>query len=280
MSKGGLSVVATPIGNLDDIGRRALATLAAVDCVLCEDTRVTARLLARHGIATPLLALHAHNERRLGAQLVRRMAAGEHFALVSDAGAPAVSDPGRLLVARAHEAGLRVEAIPGPSAVTAALSVAGEDADRFVFDGFLPARAAERKARLRSLANETRTLVCFEAPHRILDAAGDLCEIFGAARRVCLVKELSKVNERVVRGSAEELRAWLAHDARRRKGEFVLVIAGREDAPPADAARADELIAALAGRLPPRAVAEVVASLTGERRNAIYRKAQAARKDD
>ncbi len=275
-SKGKLFVVATPIGNLDDIGRRALAALRNADLVLCEDTRVSWRLLDRYGVTSRLSSLHEHNERRRTARIVRQLREGLVMALISDAGTPTVSDPGRKVVAAAHEAGVEVVSVPGPNAAVAALAGSGADADRFVFEGFLPSRRPARLARLESLKNEARTMVFYEAPHRIAAMLEDLAAIFGTGRRVCLAKELTKANERFVCGSPEQVHRWLEGDAKRRKGEFVVVVSGAADEQPEDG-KLDcspiELLEALLEHLPARVAAGLVAKLGGGRRNQLYQAA-------
>lgn len=223
---GTLYVVATPIGNLGDISARAVQILTMVDAILAEDTRVSARLLAQYGIATPVHSLHEHNERGRVPALVARLTGGQTLALISDAGTPLISDPGYLLVRAAHEAGLPVRAVPGPSAVTAALSVCGLPVHRFAFEGFLAPRAAARRRALQALRSETRTLVLLEAPHRLAALLADLVEVFGAQRRVCLSRELTKLHETVRTGTAGELAQWVGADPDQQRGECVLVIEG------------------------------------------------------
>ena len=198
---GKLFVIATPLGNLHDLSHRAIETLREVDLVACEDTRRSSRILAHYGIRTPLLSCHRFNERERLAGVLDRLRDGKSVALLSDGGTPVVSDPGTLLVGAAVEAGLDVCPIPGPSAVTTLLSVAGFDADRFVFDGFLPHRAGERRRRLRELAAEKRTLVLFESPHRIVETLRDVERIFGE-RPLALGRELTKRHETILHGSA------------------------------------------------------------------------------
>ncbi len=274
-SPGKLFVVATPIGNLGDLSLRAAKILRDADLVLCEDTRVSRRLLERHGIGARLSSLHEHNEERRVAQITRQLREGRVIALVSDAGTPAVSDPGRRLVAAAHAAGVEVVSVPGANAAVAALAGAGMDADRFLFEGFLPPRRAARRARLAALQGEVRTVVFYEAPHRIAATLEDLVLVFGAARGACLAKELTKVHERFVCDSLERVRRWLAGDAGRRKGEFVIVVAGAAREPEGGELRIAplKLLAALLEHLPPRAAADVVAKLGGGKRNRLYRAA-------
>jgi len=233
-STGCLYVVATPIGNLEDISLRALRVLAEVDVVAAEDTRHSRALLARHGLERPLLALHEHNEEQQAPNLIGRLQQGAAVALISDAGTPLLSDPGYRLVGLAVEAGIEVVAVPGPSAVTAALSISGLPTDRFVFEGFLPARRSARRKALAKLRGESRTLVFFESSHRIAECLADVVEAFGAERRAAICREMTKQFETVLRGSLAELAERVSADPDQRKGEFVMVIAGCE--PSADSA--------------------------------------------
>jgi 16S rRNA (cytidine1402-2'-O)-methyltransferase len=221
-----LYVVATPIGNLEDVSPRALHVLRSVSCIACEDTRRTSQLLARYGIRNRTLSYHRHNERARGHTILEILQEGGDVALVSDGGTPALSDPGAALVAESGRAGVRVVPVPGPSAAVALLSASGLPADRFVFEGFLPHRAGERRRRLRELADETRTIVVFEAPHRIRQSLADLAAILGE-RSMVLGRELTKVHEAILRGSAKEIADAL--DPSRERGEIVLAIAGRDE---------------------------------------------------
>lgn len=224
-TRSSLTVVPTPIGNLDDITVRAQKVLAEVDGVVAEDTRVTGRLLQHLGIQRPLIPFHAHNEHRMVEQLVARMGAGERFALVSDAGTPAISDPGFLLVRAAVAAGISVECLPGATAFVPALVDSGLPSDRFVFEGFLPVKKG-RRTRLEELRSEVRTIVLYESPHRIPRTLRDLLEVFGGERRASVSREISKLHEETVRGTLAEL---VAHFERHEpRGEFVLVVSGAE----------------------------------------------------
>ena len=267
---GTLHVVATPIGNLADLSPRALDTLRAVDAICAEDTRHTRRLLAHFGVDRPLLALHEHNEAEVAARLVARLAAGESLALVSDAGTPLVSDPGFRLVSAAREAGIRVSPVPGPSAIIAALSVAGLPSDRFTFEGFLPAKASARRERLASLAGETRTLVFYESSHRIADALADCVAAFGAERPAVLARELTKLFETVLDGRLGELQAAVEADANQRKGEFVLLVGGVGDDAEAKVVQGRLLYAKLAAHLPPSTAAKLAAEISGAPRKELY----------
>jgi len=220
---GTLYLVATPIGNLEDISLRALRVLKEVDLVACEDTRHTARLFDRYGIATPRESYHEHNEARRSAELVELLRSGKNVALVTDAGMPLVSDPGHTLVCACREAGIPVIPIPGPSAALAALAGSGMPADRFLFAGFLSPKSSQRRKQLQELASGTCTLILYEAPHRLVRALEDMCEILGA-RKACLARELTKIHEEWLSGSLQEILA----DLRSRpsiKGEITLVIA-------------------------------------------------------
>lgn len=270
---GTLWVVATPIGNLDDFAPRAIAVLKRVAVVAAEDTRHSQVLLARFAIATPAVAYHEHNERTMSDKLVARLLAGEDVALVSDAGTPTLSDPGYRLVRAAREAGVRVSTVPGPSAAVAALSVSGLASDRFVFEGFLPARGAARRARLEALRDDERTLVFYEAKHRIEETLADLVEAFGGERRAAIARELTKLHETVLDGTLAALAERVAGDAEQRLGEFVLVIAGAEGTD--DEARrqreGERVFAMLAKELPAGKAAKLAAAITGAKRNALYR---------
>lgn len=265
-----LYVVATPIGNLGDLSPRAQETLRAVAAICAEDTRHTRQLLAHFGIDTPLLALHEHNEKALAERLVARLAAGESLALVSDAGTPLISDPGFRLVRAARAAGLRVSPVPGSCAAIAALSVAGLPSDRFVFEGFLPAKAAARRARLSALAAETRTLVFYESAHRIEQTLADLATAFDGARHVALARELTKLFETVLNGTLADLLARVQGDADQRRGEFVLIVEGAGDDADARLAEGRRLYARLGEHLPPSAAARLAAELSGAPRKALY----------
>lgn len=268
---GRIDVVATPIGNLADLSPRAREALAAADVIAAEDTRHTAGLLKLLGVQRPLVSLHEHNEAARREDLVARLRQGARVVLVSDAGTPLVSDPGYLLVRAAIEAGIVVQAVPGPSAVLVALAVSGLPVERFCFEGFLPSRAAARRERLRSLAMESRTLVFFEAPHRIVETLEDLAAAFGATRAACVARELTKVHESVYRGSLDQLLQIAREDANFARGEITLVVAGSStaEALPDDAfvTRAFDLISA---ELPPSRAAAVVAALTGRRKQDVY----------
>ena len=265
-----LHVVATPIGNLGDLSPRAREVLADVAAVCAEDTRRSGQLLAHFGIDTPLLALHEHNEQQLAERLVARLLAGESLALVSAAGTPLVSDPGYRLVRAARAAGIRVSPVPGPSALIAALSVAGLPSDRFAFEGFLPAKASARRERLGELAGEARTLVFYESSHRIDESLADLRVAFGDGRPAVLARELTKLFETVLDGSLADLHARVVADPDQRKGEFVLVVQGRGEDADATLVEGLRVYAILARHLPPSAAAKLAAEITGASRKALY----------
>jgi 16S rRNA (cytidine1402-2'-O)-methyltransferase len=266
---GTLYIVATPIGNLEDLSPRARRILAEVELIAAEDTRHTGRLLSQFGITTPLKSLHEHNESAEVGALLDALADGRSIALVSDAGTPLVSDPGYRLVSAARDRGFTVSPVPGPSALTAALSVAGLPTDRFCFEGFLPARRAARRSAIRSLVNETRTLVFYESVHRIEEMLEDLVAGFGPDRPACIGRELTKLHEQVVSGTLQDLARVLDTGDMARKGEFVVVVAGGE--PAVNTFDAEALVAELADTLPLAQAAAIVARLTGGKRNEIYR---------
>lgn len=268
---GVLYVVATPIGNRADITQRALDVLAKVAQVLAEDTRHSGALLRSLGITTPLLSLHEHNEQAQIDGVLARLREGHDLALISDAGTPLISDPGYRVVRAARQAGIQVVPVPGPSALITALSVAGLPTDRFVFEGFLSAKSAARRAQLQALAAETRTLIFYESSHRIQECLADLAEIFGGQREAVIARELTKAFEQVQGGTLAELNGWLAADPNRLRGEFVVLIAGT---PPAEdseiGAEARRVLETLLRELPVKQAAALAAEITGARRNALY----------
>lgn len=270
---GSLTLVATPIGNLDDLAPRAIASLREADAIACEDTRHSQTLLARHGITVPLVAYHEHNERELAPRLVERIAGGERICLISDAGTPLISDPGYRLVAAAHQAGVRVSTIPGPCAAIAALSVSGLPSDRFVFEGFLPHKTAARRERLSELALETRSIIIYESRHRIVESLQDIAQVLGEERRLTLCRELTKLHETVVLDTAASLAARVAGDPQQQLGEIVLVIEGATGlAAQAQQAEGERVFKLLSEELPPGRAAKLAAAITGASRNSLYRK--------
>ena len=271
---GKLYVVATPIGNLGDISARALAVLAQADLVAAEDTRNTGHLLAHHGIKAKLVALHEHNEMQRAAELVARIQAGKTIALVSDAGTPAISDPGALLVARALEAGLTVCPIPGASAAIAALSAAGLAAPHFLFYGFLPAKSAARRTALEALRALPYALVFYEAPHRVTECVAALAEVLGGEREIVIARELTKLFEAIHRCRLDQAGAWLAADANRQRGEFVLIVSGATvEAAQGLPAEAERVLRLLLAELPLKQSAALAAAITGARKNELYARA-------
>lgn len=267
---GTLHIVATPIGNLGDLSPRALETLKSVAAICAEDTRHTRQLLSHFGLERPLLALHQHNEDAQAAQLVTRLLAGDSLALVSDAGTPLVSDPGFRLVRAARAAGVRVSPVPGACAAIAALSVAGLPSDRFVFEGFLPAKGGARRERLARLAGEPRTLMFYESAHRIEESLVDMAGAFGQARPAVLARELTKLFETVLDGTLAELLARVQADPNQRRGEFVLIVKGAGDDADAKVVEGRRLYARLAEHLPPSTAARLAADLSGAPRKALY----------
>lgn len=277
---GALFVVATPIGNLQDLSPRAAACLRDADLLLAEDTRHTRTLLEACGIARPASAiesLHEHNERERVPALVSRLQAGARIALVTDAGTPLLSDPGSLLVAAVARAGIEVVALPGPCAAIAALSIAGLATDRFVFEGFLPAKATARREALRTLAHETRTLVFYEAPHRLEVTLQDMATAFGAERAAAVAREITKRFEHVYRGTLATLASLCATDANMTRGEIVLVVAGapRKEDEDAEALAAEDTLKVLLQELPVSQAARIAARLTGRSRKELYERALA-----
>jgi 16S rRNA (cytidine1402-2'-O)-methyltransferase len=265
-----LFVVATPIGNLGDISSRALEILAEVDAVLAEDTRHSGRLLAHYGIRRPLISLHEHNEQERVEQVLARLDQHQRLALVSDAGTPLISDPGFRLVRAAREAGFAVSPVPGPSSVIAALSVAGLPSDRFVFEGFLPAKSGERRSRLQTLAEETRTLILFESSHRIRATLHDMVESLGGDRHACLARELTKLHETIRLATVAELAAETQRDPDQRRGELVIVVQGASGRPAGSAFELTRVIDILLAELPLKQAVSLAARITGEPRNRVY----------
>lgn len=264
----GLYVVATPIGNLGDITHRALDTLKGVEVVAAEDTRVTRGLLTHYGIGAKLVALHAHNERSGAARVVEWIAEGKRVAFVSDAGTPSVSDPGAALVAAVRAAGFPVVPIPGPSALTAALSAAGIEADGVVFAGFLPARGAERRERLAALASGPWAIALFESPHRVAQTLADLHAALGD-RDVVIARELTKMFETIARVPLAQAREWIEADSDRTRGEFVLVVEGRATEP-TSAVDPRKVLEILLAELPVKQAVALAVKLTGGKRNDLY----------
>lgn len=274
---GTLYVVATPIGNLQDLTPRALEVLKAVSLIAAEDTRHSARLLQHFGVTTPSTACHDHNERDKSARLVERLLAGEDMALISDAGTPLISDPGFHLVRQAREAGVRVCPVPGACALIAGLSAAGLPSDRFAFEGFLPAKAHGRRQRIQALAAEQRTWMIYEAPHRLLECLEDLCDLLGAGRQVVLARELTKTFETIKGAPLGELVDWVRADADQQRGECVLIVEGAPQVADEDALdpEAERVLEVLLEELPVKQAAALAARLTGLKKNRLYQLALA-----
>lgn len=274
-----LYVLATPIGNVCDITLRALHVLSIVDAVACEDTRNTSHLMTRYGLSKTLIAAHEHNEREVADKIIDRLRAGERIALVSDAGTPAVSDPGARIVDAVRNAGLRVMPLPGASAAITALCASGLVNDQFHFAGFLPTKTKQRENALALLGNLSSTLVLYEAPHRITETVDALLLAFGPARQIVLARELTKQFEEIHRCPLADAPAWLAQDSNHQRGEFVLLI---EAAPAADDddAEADRVLRILLAELPLKQAAALAAQLTGQKKNALYERALTLREND
>ncbi len=269
-------MVATPLGNLQDISPRAVDILGRVAAIAAEDTRHSQRLLDACGIRTRLIALHEHNEQAAAGQVLRLLEAGESVALVSDAGTPAVSDPGARAVARVREAGFAVVAIPGPCAAVAALSISGFGERGFRFVGFLPPRSAARRSAIEALRADPDALVFYEAPHRVAECVADLCAVLEPARRILIARELTKLHEQSVVLALAAAGEWLAADANRLRGEFVLVVEG---APPAEGlgVEAERVLTLLLAEVPLKVAARLAAEITGAPKNALYARALALR---
>jgi len=270
MSQSGLYVVATPIGNLEDISYRAVRILTEVDLIAAEDTRHSRVLLSHYGIATPMQALHEHNEEQATTAMLKRIRNGEAIALISDAGTPLISDPGYRLVSAARQANLPVFSVPGASAITAALSVAGLPPDRFAFEGFLPSKPTARRKKLQELVSESRTLVFFESSHRIESAIQDMAEIFGDKCLAAICRELSKKFETVLRLPLAELSQRLAADSNQTRGEFVVIVNGYEGNENQALLNAHTVALQLLEYLPASQAARVAAKLNDVPRRLVY----------
>ena len=267
-----LYIVATPIGNLQDITQRALDTFTQVDLIAAEDTRHSGLLLSHYGIKKPFFALHDHNEQEKAHVLVEKLKQGSHIALISDAGTPLISDPGFHLVRQCREAGIRVVPLPGACAAITALCASGIASDRFCFEGFLPAKSKARKDKLENIAEEDRTLIFYESTHRILDTLEDMQSVLGEERYIVLAREITKTWEMITGNTIKNLREWLLEDANRTKGEMVLIVEGKPKSDNNDeispqAVKALELIAE---ELPLKKAAAIVAELYGYKKNALY----------
>lgn len=275
---GTLYIVATPIGNLEDLSARAGKVLSDVSVIAAEDTRHSGRLLEHLGVSKPMIALHDHNERGRVQRVLDQLLSGSDVALVSDAGTPLISDPGYVLVREARAEGVRVSPVPGPCALVAALSAAGLPTDRFLFAGFLPAKPAGRRTALNELRREVATLVFYESPHRILGTVSDIVDIMGVAREIVLGREITKTFETFYSGAAGEVLATLEEDPHGSRGEFVVVVRGAEKTDSSlmtGELDVDRLLSALIPELPVKQVAKIVSGVTGLGKNELYRRALA-----
>ena len=270
-----LYIVPTPIGNLGDMSPRAIDVLSQVALIACEDTRHSGKLLSHFGISTKTIALHDHNERARAQWIVDQLAAGQSIALISDAGTPLISDPGYHLVRQARAAGVAVVPVPGACALIAALSAAGLPSDRFIFEGFLPAKTAGRRARLEQVKEEPRTLIFYEAPHRILECLQDMQAVFGDERPALLAREITKTFETLKGLPLAELAAWVAADSNQQRGECVVLVAGWQ-APEGEEAVSSEALRVLdllLEEVPLKRAAALAAEITGVRKNLLYQAA-------
>ncbi|MFJ3315122.1 16S rRNA (cytidine(1402)-2'-O)-methyltransferase [Herbaspirillum huttiense] len=278
-----LYVLATPIGNVCDITLRGLHVLAIADAVACEDTRNTSQLLQRYGLSKQLLATHEHNEREAAAKIIERLQAGQRVALVSDAGTPAISDPGARVVDAVRAAGFQVIALPGASAAVTALSASGLTDARFHFVGFLPAKTRQRETALQELVTLQAALVFYEAPHRIVETVQSMLQVFGPTRQVVLARELTKLFEHIHRCPLDEAVAWLEQDANRQRGEFVVLLEGAQPVEGEDA-EGERVLRILLEELPVKQAAALAAQITGQKKNALYERAlqirQGAQEDE
>jgi len=275
MSESVLYVVATPIGNLADISERALKVLRSVDLIAAEDTRHTRQLLMHFTINKPLFSVHDHNEQQRVEKVISELKSGLNIALVSDAGTPLISDPGFHVVQAVRQAGFQVIPIPGPCALVTALSAAGMPTDRFCFEGFLPAKSSGRKKQLHQVEEETRTLVFYESPHRIVDSLTDMAEVLGGDRLITVAREITKTFETFYTGTLAETLVWIQADSNQQRGEFVLVVAGapaKEDEEAA-AVSAEKVLKVLLEELPVKQAAALCAKITGQKKNALYQQA-------
>ena len=270
MERPSLYVVATPIGNLADITLRALDVLKRVDAIAAEDTRITRRLLQHYGINTPLITLHEHNERRAAHKILQLLAAGKSIALVTDAGTPAISDPGAAAVATVRDAGYLVVPVPGANAAVGALSAAGRAEAHFLFYGFLPQQAGARRRELAALKKLPYLLVFYEAPHRVTGSVADIADVLGGERTITIARELTKLFESIHSCTLGDAAAWFAHDPNRIKGEFVLLVEGAAVADATDAAAARRVLEILANELPLKQAVKLTAEIAGGKRNELY----------
>jgi len=271
---GSLYVVATPIGNLQDMSPRAIDTLKSVDYIAAEDTRHSAVLLQHFLIQTPMIALHEHNERERAVKLLDYLKEGKSIALISDAGTPLINDPGFFLVREARKMGIRIVPIPGPSALIAALSVSGLPTDTFCYEGFLPAKSKSRLQQLQLLQYEKRTMIFYEAPHRVLESLQDMLQIWGPEREVVIARELTKMYETVYSTTLAELIEWVKKDENQQRGEIVLMVKGAEITPTEESGiPTDHLLKILLAELPLKQAVELAAKISNKRKNDLYQRA-------
>lgn len=275
-----LYVVATPIGNLRDITLRALDTLKLVDAIAAEDTRVSRKLLVHFGIQADLIPAHEHNEREAARRLVALLSQGKSVALISDAGTPAISDPGAIAVAQVRAAGFRVVSVPGASAITTAIAAAGLQCGSFSFHGFLPARKGAREKMLAALKGRRELQVFYEAPHRIVESIESIATVFGGARRIGMARELTKLFEQVHVCRLDEALAWLDQSENHQRGEFVLLAEGCPEAAPQGDSDERRVLEILLGELPLKQAVGLAAAITGTKKNALYEAALELKKED
>jgi 16S rRNA (cytidine1402-2'-O)-methyltransferase len=273
MAEAVLYIVATPIGNLDDMVPRALKILQTVDVIAAEDTRHSSRLMQHFSITTPMIACHDHNEEYVAGKLIEKLRQGEQIALISDAGTPLISDPGYRVVSQVRDAGFSVVPVPGACAMVAALCASGLPSDRFIFEGFLPAKESGRRQRLQRIADETATLIYYESPHRIVASLSTIVEVLGAEREVVIARELTKTFETIKALPAAEMVAWVASDHNQQKGEIVLLVRGAPKREQGDALAADTLrvLKILAAEVGDKQGALLAAKITGEKKNKLYK---------
>jgi 16S rRNA (cytidine1402-2'-O)-methyltransferase len=270
MSAATLYIVATPIGNLSDISERAIKILREVDLIAVEDTRHSGKLLQHIGVSAPMLALHEHNESKKVQDIIEKLLKGANIALISDAGTPLISDPGYHLVKEALAAGVNVSPVPGPSALLAALSVSGLPSDSFIFEGFLPNKSSGRIKKLETLVDESRTLIFYEAPHRIVACLEDMLQVFGAKRIAVLARELTKTFETVKNDSLENLLAWIKADTNQQRGEIVVLVQGVEKDNTVVDSEAEFILDTLMQDLPLKQASQLAAKITGIKKNTLY----------
>lgn len=279
MTTGILYIIATPLGNLEDLSPRAQETLKKVDKIAAEDTRHSRPLLTHFGINTPCISLHEHNEAQRSQQIIELLKQGLSIALISDAGTPAISDPGFRLVQAIHQERIKVVPIPGPCALTTALSAAGLPSSRFIFEGFLSPKASARQKQLTALKNETRTLVFYEAPHRILETIEDMVSIFGEERIAVIARELTKTFETIRQGTLLELKQFLIADPHQQKGEFVILVEGAIELPK-NQEQSLAVLDLLLKELPVSQAVKLAAQITGEKKSWLYPIALEKKNDD